>query len=158
MSVLMQVSGVTGESKLGDQQGWLSLTGFSWGGDRGRSVSAHVGAAVSRVFTKPQLREVTVVREADSASSQLWAQLIQQSALDVKIRWLRPEQGSTTHFLEVSLTGARVISLDDTSGGDRPVETLKFSYEEIEIIYFPLDDSVSGSQQVVTYALPTGEA
>ncbi len=157
MSVLMQVSGITGESKLGDQQGWISINGFNWGGNRAYGSATGGNYGVSRAFTALQIRDVVVTREADSTSSQLWAQVASQADLTVKIRWLRPESTSSTHFLEVSLTGARVVSIEDVSGGDRPRETVKFSYEEIEFIYFPLGDAVTGSQQVLTYIVPTGQ-
>jgi type VI protein secretion system component Hcp len=79
-----------------------------------------------------------------------------QDTLKIQIRWLRPKATEATHFLEVTLSNARVSSIADTSGGGHPLETVTLSYEEIEVIYFALDDTVNAAQQVVTYELPKG--
>ncbi|NMJ39949.1 type VI secretion system tube protein Hcp [Roseomonas sp. JC162] len=152
MAVVMKVSGLTGESKLGEQEGWLPIEGFEWGATRNYTFTH----GMAQVLSAAQLKEAVVRRQADSTSAQLWMQVTKQETLKVQVRWLRPKATEATHFLEVTLTNARVSSIEDASGGDRPIETVKFSYEEIEFIYFALDDSINAAQQVVTYELPKG--
>ena len=150
--MLMKISGVTGESKLGEDAGWIPVDGFEWGATRNYTFTH----GMAQMTSAAQMKEAVVRRQADSSSAALWMQVQKQETLKVQIRWLRPKATAATHFLEVSLTNARVSSIEDTSGGDRPLETVKFSYEEIEFIYFALDDTINASQQVVTYELPKG--
>lgn len=160
MTMMIHIPGAPADSQLAAGDGWLPALGFHWGGQRqGVQFDAAVSAVRSRLgFNALQVRDVTVTRNLDRASAILWEKC-QRNAMDtVTIQWVRPDpQDRPVMYLKVQLSEARIVSIKEVSGGDRPVEELKFAFTEIEVTHIPLNDSVSGNQQVFVYTVPTAQ-
>jgi hypothetical protein len=62
MSVVMKVSGLSGESKLGEQEGWLPIDAFEWGATRNYTFTH----GLAQILSAAQLKEAVVRRKADS--------------------------------------------------------------------------------------------
>ncbi|WP_198377491.1 type VI secretion system tube protein Hcp [Neoroseomonas rubea] len=153
MSVLMQLPGITGESEITGHSGWMELLSFGWGGTRPyRGMGAGSGRT-TRVLGA-QLRNVTVARLADSQSALVWLTMIQATTLTpVKFAWLRTGSGQPVVYFAVTLIGARIASISESSGGDRPIEQIELLYQEIEFGATDVGDALSGVQDIVTYKI-----
>lgn len=155
MSILMQIEGLQAESRIADHPGWFPLTGFRWGGQR--AARTHTGGTfgTASTFSTPQLRDVVVTRQADSASSGLWNHMIQGRPTPLRFHWLRAGPGGApTTYLEAQFDEALLVSIDvDSPGSDRPVETLTFTYRSLEFRVINVGNTLSGPQDVVTFSL-----
>ena len=108
------------------------------------------------MYAAPQLRNVTVMRQSDSATSALWMHMIGAVEADIEIEWLRTGSGGEPEaYFAVVLRRARVISIVAESSGQHPLETIGIIYEEIEIQLTNIDDTLSGVQDVLVYVIPT---
>ena len=156
MPVLMKIPGITGESSISQHTGWMTLLRFSWGAMRAARTQSGGTFGASRTFAAPQLRNVTVMRETDSATSALWGHMIGATEADIEIEWLRTGAGGEPEaYLAVTLRRSRVISIVAESSGQHPLETIGIIYEEIEFQVTDIDDSLSGVQDVLVYVIPT---
>ena len=155
MALLMNLPGILGEGKVDGHVGWLSLTGFTWGGARvTRSMAAGSHNAASRVWA-PQLRPATVIRQADARSAMVWFAMITGLEFPmVKLEWLRTGQGTPVCYFAVEFRGVRIARISDISNGEHPSESIEFVYREITLGVRDVGNSLSGSQDLVNYQIP----
>lgn len=153
MSVLMQMPGIAGESTIKGHVGWMELERFAWGGTRPyRGMGG--GSARRTSVLGAQLRNVTVARTVDSNSALIWLAMIQATTLTpLKFTWLRTGSDQPVSYFAVTLTGARIASITESSAGGRPIEQLEFLYQEIEFGATDIGDALSGVQDIVTYKI-----
>ncbi len=156
MPLLMNITGIQGESQVAGHVGWLPTLGFSWGGARvSRSMNTGSHRADTRVWT-PQLRHATVRREADSRSAQLWLAMVQNLELPtVKFDWLRSGEGTPICYFSLTLRSVRILRIADASEGQRPIESIDLAYREIELGVRDVGNTLTGAQDIVTYKVPT---
>ncbi|MBP0466766.1 type VI secretion system tube protein Hcp [Roseomonas sp. PWR1] len=153
MPVLMQMPGVTGESTIAGYEGWLELKRFAWGGTRPYRGEGAGGARTTRVLGA-QLRNVTAARLVDSSSGAIWLAMIGFTTLTpVKFVWLRTGSDQLVKYFSSTLIGARITSISETSGGDRPLEQIELLYQEIEFATSDVGDDLSGVQDIVSYKI-----
>lgn len=156
MPVVMKIPGITGESSIDRHVGWMPLARFSWGAMRAPRTQSGGTFGVSKTFAAAQLRNVTVMRSSDSATSALWGHMIGKTDADIQIEWLRTGAGGApTAYFSVELRRARLVSIEAVSHGTHPMETIGIIYEEIAFQVTDIDDALSGVQDVLVYTIPT---
>ena len=155
MALLMNLPGVIGEGTVDGHVGWLPLASFTWGGTRvSRGMSAGSHSSATRVWT-PQLRPATVSRKADARSAMIWTAMITGLEFPmVKLEWLRTGQGSPICYFAIEFRGVRVARVSDNSQGEHPIETMDLIYREITLGVRDIGNTLSGSQDLVTYQIP----
>lgn len=156
MPLLMKLPGIRGESKIANHDGWLPLLGFNWGGARvSRTMNVGSHRTGTRVWA-PQLRHATVRRRSDAQTAQLWVALVQSMDLpEVKCEWLRSGEGVPVCYFSVTLRGVRILRINEESQGEHPTETIDFAYREIELGVRDVGNTLSGTQDIVIYQVPT---
>lgn len=154
MSVLMQISGIEGESRMAGHSGWMALTSFQWGGRRAMRMQAGGRFGTIAAASAPQLSSVVVTRLADSASPMLWDSMYKRADALTTFHWLRPGPGGDpVSYLEAEFKAARIVSIMTSSSGARPTETLTITYEALEFRVANVGNALSGAQDVVSYDL-----
>jgi len=154
MSVMMQISGIEGESRMTGHTGWMALTSFQWGGRR--ALRTHTGGryGIAGVYSAPQLNSVVVTRQADSATAMLWNAMRKGDQVPAKFHWLRPGPGGDpVTYLEAEFEDAIIVSIMTSSSGGRPTETLTITYDAFEFRVANIGNALAGPQDVVSYKL-----
>jgi type VI secretion system secreted protein Hcp len=85
--------------------------------------------------------DLVITKSLDKSSPILFlvcAQGTRQPKVTLEMTAIGPE-GATAVFYRITLTGVIISSLDSSSGGDRPSETVSMSYEKITTEYFMQD-------------------
>ena len=127
-NILLQIEGVSGESKEEGHSGWIALTSFSWGASipsRGESgMGAGSGHSADRL---------TVTKYVDSTSPTLMnASEHGHHYTEVLLAVRKAGRGSTP-YLNYVLHDVMVVSVHMSSGGDRPTESVTFAFTKMEV-------------------------
>lgn len=153
MTIFMQIDGVEGESRI-PSPGWFTITSFAWGGSRAARTHAGGVFGTASTFSTPQLRDIIVSRQSDSATAALWQHMIRASPAPLRFHWMRAGSGGApTSYLEAQFDEALLISIEVDSAGGRPTETLTFTYRALEFRVINVGNALSGPQDVVTFSL-----
>jgi type VI secretion system secreted protein Hcp len=156
MPLLLEIPDVAGKSPYQGHETWMVLDSVAWNAKRQHALSSGGSYGTSRTASRPLFTEVKVTRKSDSVTALLWQNCMQNKSFTAKLHWLRTTAGGKADvFAELILTGARIISISDSSAGNRPTETIAFSFSEFELVYTGYGHDLSGVQASVSYSLPT---
>ena len=119
----LKIDGVEGESKSSDKEHkkGIEIQSFSFGREVAAPREASSGMATGKRMHKP----IMVTKTVDKASPVL-AKAMADGRVFPKVVIGSPE-GSYT------LENVTIASITPTSGGDRPMESISFNYERIEM-------------------------
>lgn len=122
---------IKGDTTQGKHVDWISLNSFQFG--VGRGISTPVGAAQNREASEPNVSEVVVTKDLDSASL-----LLLQEATTGKDGKLVQIDFCTTDnegspYLTVKLENTLISGFSTSSGGDRPSESLTLNFTKIDV-------------------------
>ncbi len=156
MPLMMDLTGIAGDSIIADHVGWLTLTGFSWGGTRPLlRQTTRTGHVVTRV-AQPQLRSATVRRKADSQSAQIWMMMVGKAEIPrVTMEWLRTGETAPICYFSLEFAGVRIARMGEASAGDHPIESIDLLYRTVTLGVRDVSSSLNGGQDIVTYSVPT---
>jgi len=117
--MLMTADGLTGESNEQGFVGAMELESMQWG--------------VARSSTKgPAFSEMTVSKRLDSASPALMLRAAAGTVIpNARVSLRRVIEDRPEVYLRYCLTGVRVTGVSQSTGGDRPSESLSLSYATI---------------------------
>jgi type VI secretion system secreted protein Hcp len=138
----LRIDGVNGTA-TGTHKGAMAISSFQWGAGTSRS-----GKQVSKV----SLSDFTVTKQADKTSPTLFDAVSRGKHFDsATITSFSKGQKSGTEVptYQYRLTDAVVDGLSQSSGGDRPSESLSISYDTIKVTTTDPD----GTQTEATYDL-----
>jgi type VI secretion system secreted protein Hcp len=140
----MTVVGITGGGTP-KGPGYIDVLSWSWG------VSNNIGSQSSGSGAgKVSMSSFTIMKTIDKASPLLWKACAAGSHLATVTLFMDPPSSSTGapggDNLVVTLTDARVHGVTTSSGGDRPTESVSFTYAKIKMDYTP-----QGSSSPVTF-------
>lgn len=154
MTVYMQIQGVEGESQV-PAAGWFTLTRFTWGGRRAARTHAGGVFGTATTYSTPQLRAITVSRQSDSATAQLWDHMMQAKPVPVRFKWMRPGPGGApTSYLEAEFDEALIVAIDvDSNAAGHPLEKLTITYRALEFRVINVGNALAGAQDVVSFNL-----
>ena len=131
-NALLQIEGVSGESKEEGHSGWIALTSFSWGSSspgRGESgMGARSGESTNRL---------TIVKYVDATSPTLMSasthgKHYSEVMLAIRKAGRKDDRGPAV-YLNYVLHDVMVSSVHMSSGGDRPTESVTFSFTKMEV-------------------------
>jgi len=113
----------------------IEVLRWSWGMQAKSSLGG--GTATG----KASVRELTVVKRIDSASTALMSALRTNEPIQKAILTLRKAGKSQLEYLKVTIEQGRVTALDveagDGSGGSGVTESVRFSFNKINVEYVP---------------------
>jgi type VI secretion system secreted protein Hcp len=133
-SLFLKLDKITGESTMKGHEKELEVDSWQFGMGR-PSVSSPAGA--SRAATRVCISDMTVTRQLDSASPAIMnGILIGLNIANAKLTYVdngeEPQDRMT-----IEMTGVMLNSYSVSSGGDRPYESVSFSFTTANVKYIP---------------------
>ena len=126
---------IKGESQDDQHKGEIDVVSWSWG------MQAKTSLGGGTATGKASVRELTVVKRIDSASTALMSALRTNEPIQKAVLTLRKAGKSQLEYMKITIEQGRVISLTieggDGSGGADVVERVSFSFNKIEVEYVP---------------------
>jgi type VI secretion system Hcp family effector len=122
--ILMQMSGITGESTAYGHAGWMDVLAMSHGVEKADQ------------STKASHNSLAFTKRTDATSPLLYDRVNQGTVIpDVKIEFIRSSP-PLIQFYQITLTSARIESVQDLAGaGSDMMESVLLAYEQISWSY-----------------------
>lgn len=147
---------LSGESTDPRYTGCVDITSWQWGVGRGIST----GGGSGREATAPSFSEITVSKFADIASLALLENMTGGTKVFPKLELFQDrctDCGTTrTPYIQLTMEEVLVSGFSESSGGNRPSESVSFNYTKVEWCYSRQDGKV-GPLECVGYDLQTGK-
>lgn len=137
---------IKGTSQVEKHPDWIEVSSMQLG--VGRSIS-QAGGGSDRETSNPSFSEVTLTKEMDKASTELFMQATCGKSLgDATIHFIQTggADAKGQHYLEYILGEAIVSSYSVSSGGDRPSESLSIAFTTIKTTYNTFKDGAVAEQ------------
>lgn len=155
MTILMAIDGLPGDGRVTGFEGWLKLSSFDWGASRGTTMrQMDRSGRQGTTLLPPQLRAITVRRQSDAVTPQVWETMITYTPKAVGFVWVRTGSDAPAAYLSLALEGALILGIKERAFGGVPEEEISISYETITLTVVNIGDNLSGPQDVVTYSMP----
>ncbi len=136
-------SGITGEAKQAGHEEEVVILSLSWGVSR--SISLTGGSRDTGVAS---FSDVSIQKEADSASSDLFAACTKATPLDeIVITFVKDAGDDQIDYLTYTLSNCLISSyqVSGSSGGGNPMESVSISFNKIKALYKKQEDDHSSS-------------
>lgn len=156
MAIYMKYASINGDVTTKGFENYIELHSYQWG--VGRGVAMQSGSAQGRESSLPSLSEITVTKDYDVSSPDLLKEALKGGAETVDIVFTRTNKAGTgvDKYLEVKMTDVIMSGLSQSSGGDKPSESMSLNYSTISFTSIPMkDDGTPGTQSVVSFNLTT---
>lgn len=164
MAVYMQIKGIDGHVTTKGYEKWIELDSIAFNVNRNLSTTS--GNVADRERTKPNLSEITVTKEIDKTTPDIFSAACGTreggKAIDeIKIHVCQTNGDSVKPYYELTLNNVLLsnysIQGDKKCEGGRPQETLALNYDKIQMNYTQHDEKHStGSAARAGYDLKTG--
>jgi len=139
MAIFLKYGSLKGEVTQETHKEWIEVNSLQWG--VGRGISSGVGGGSLREATAPSVSEITISKVMDISSPLLFKEAIGGKAVDVKIELTQTDNnGKHVSFQKYVLSQTLISGYSLSSGGDRPSESLSFSFTKIDSEYLNIDD------------------
>ena len=130
---------INGESIIEKHDKWINVNSLQFGVGRGIS---SVGGGGDRESSNPSFSEVTMSKEMDVASTELFMQAVcGQSLGKAELHFI--QTGGTAAkgqvYLTIELYEAMVSAYSASSGGDRPTESFSLNFTKVSYKYDKYD-------------------
>ena len=158
MPIYMKYDGATGNVTESGHTGWIELNSFKWG--LNRSISTVVGSSDDREASAPSVREISVTKDCDVASTSLMQEALSGFGKTVQIDFARTAKGQLDVYLTLTLTNTMISGYSHSSdGGDgRPSESLSLNFTKFEYKFTQMDtDASPGTSATAGYDLSTAK-
>jgi type VI secretion system secreted protein Hcp len=144
----MEFGSIVGDATLEGVKGWINLNHFEWHIDWNLTTRADLHAA-SRDAKRPKVDEVTVKKLADRASADLLKAVFTLNKPETcRIRFVRTDMPGRP-YLEYTFYNTLITKLDSSADNDdRPTETIKLNFTEVEMCIFSTDTSGNDATKV----------
>lgn len=145
MILLKFATEIKGDSTVEGHADWITIDSLQWGVGRAISTS---GAGKDRDTSNPSFSEVTMTKSMDVASVDLWMQAICGKSLGTATIHFIQTAGADTKqqvFLEIELSEAIVSSYSQSSGGERPNESISINFNQAKMKYSTFGEGKSAT-------------
>jgi type VI secretion system secreted protein Hcp len=152
--IFMQYDGIDGDVTATGYERWIAIDSKQWG--VGRGISSPTGGT-GREASAPNISEIVVTKLQDKSSPHLFAEATVGKAKPVQIHMLGTFGNQLQPYLKITLDKVLISGYSQSSGGDRPSESLSLNFTKITMTYTSYDDN--GNQtgsKTVSYDLATG--
>lgn len=147
---------IKGESQDDQHADEIDILEWSWG------MQTHAGISAAGPSGRATLKELNVVKLADSASTALMKALRNNEVIKRAVLSVRKAGKGQIDYLKVTIENARITSLDigtlDDELGPKISEKLSFAFHKIAVDYVPQgeDGQPRGGMTFATETNPTG--
>ncbi|WP_347988900.1 type VI secretion system tube protein Hcp [Methylomonas sp. AM2-LC] len=140
MILLSFATEIKGDSTVDAHTDWITVDSLQWG--VGRAISAS-GQGKDRDPSNPSFSEVTLTKSMDVASVDLFSQATCGKSLGTgKIHFIQTggSDAKSQVYLEIELAECIVSSYSQSSGGDRPQESVSINFNQLVMKYSTFKD------------------
>jgi type VI secretion system secreted protein Hcp len=139
MAIYMKYDGIDGGVTTEGYKEWIECNSFQWG--IGRGIASPYGAGADmREASAPSVSEVVVTRQTDAASVNLMINAVGGDAKEVKIHITQTDKdGKHVAFMKVVLEETLISGFSQSSGGDRPSESISLNFTKYDAEYMKID-------------------
>ena len=151
--IYMKYDTIKGEVTAVGYEDWIEVGSIQWG--VGRAIGSPVGT--QREASAPSISEIVISKMQDVSSAHFFAEATVGKSKPVEIHMLSDQGGRLQPYLKMTLDKTLISSYSQSSGGDRPTESLSLNFTKVTLVYTSYD--AQGNQtgtKTVSYDLATG--
>jgi len=137
MSIYLQIEGIKGNVTAKGHEDWIDISSIQWG--VGRAISSSVGTAADREASKPSISEVSVTKLMEESTPLIFTEACVGKAKKVSIHLCTTGTETIDTYMEYDLEDCMISGYSMSSGGDRPSESISFSFTKLMMKYIPYD-------------------
>jgi len=126
----MCYDGIPGDVDAEGHEKWIELSSFQFG--VGRGITSATGKGGDREASAPSMSEIVVTKVTDGSSCKLFQASLFGEGKDVKIDFCKTDKDKLEPYLSLTLTNTLVSGWSNSSGGDRPSESVTLNFTKIE--------------------------
>lgn len=138
MAIYLKYGDIKGKVTAKGHEQWIAVDSLQWG--VGRAISSQVGSAKDREASKPNISEITVSKLMDEASPLIFTEACVGKSQKAQIHLCTVGTDQIETYMEYTLEDCMVSGYSVSSGGDRPTESISFSFTKMEMKFIPYDD------------------
>ncbi|WP_010585482.1 Hcp family type VI secretion system effector [Schlesneria paludicola] len=153
--ILLEVEGITGESKIKGKEGWIDVLSISWGAANASSVHFGGGAGTAKGDT----HDLSIVKRIDNASPEFFLKTMNGTHFEKATLILRLSSGGDPiEYYKMEMEGVFVTSWNPSCGGDQHgMESVSLSFRKVTVTYTgQKDDGTKGGEVPVNWNIVTG--
>jgi type VI secretion system secreted protein Hcp len=139
----------TGDATEKNHVDWIKLSSASFGS--GRSITTLTGRAADREAGTAQMSEMTITKDLDAASMNLFKAACVGNGEKMEFHVTRAgtlDDKSEVVYLKYILENALVTSFASQSTGGKPVETLTINFGKLTMTYTPQDPAAADASPI----------
>ena len=150
MPIYVNYNNIPGDVTAAGHEKWIEVNSFQWG--VGRGISSPTGGSSDREASAPSVSEIVVTKPTDISTIKLLDEGLQGEGQDCTIDFCKTDKGNLNVYLSYTLTNTLLSGFSINSGGDRPQESLSFSFTKVACRDVSLGSkNEDGSPATVTY-------
>ncbi len=157
MAIYLNIPSVKGSATEKNHKDWIKCDSLQFG--VGRAISSHVGGGANREASQPSVSEITITKNLDSASIELFGWSVAKfDAKTIKIDLV--SAGREDPFMQLELTNAVISGYSLSAPGEgQPAESISFNFTKIQDKYTPVGaDNKAGTPVIKSYDIATAKA
>jgi type VI secretion system secreted protein Hcp len=131
MPIYLQYASVKGDVTAEGHVGWIEVNSFQWG--VGRGISSPTGGSSDREASAPSVSEIVVTKPTDMSTVDLLGHALEGEGEDVTLDFCKTDKGALNVYLSFTLNNTMVSGFSINTGGDRPQESISFSFTKIQL-------------------------
>lgn len=148
-AIYLKIEGVEGESTAKGHEKWIEVDSFQWGVSR--TISIGTGGPL---VSLPSFSEIVFTKPTDKTTPFFFLEAVQGKAKGGVIDFTEasPTGGPERTYFQITLSDVLVSGFSQSSGGDRPVESISLNFGKISMtntVYNP--DGTKGGSTGVGY-------
>jgi len=133
----LKLADIPGESVDSKHPNEITVMSFSWGASQTTSVSGTGGSGAG----KASLADLSIMKNYDVASAPMYKALLLGTHIPTGVLTAVKSGGDGSPFLTISLKEVFVTSVQISGSSEIPMESVSFSYNEIETQYAQQDET-----------------
>jgi len=137
MSIYVQVDGIKGKVTAKGHEDWIDASSLQWG--VGRAISSAVGTSADREASKPSISEVSITKLMDESSPSIFTEACVGKGKLVKIDLCTVGSDQIDTYMSYELEDCMISGYSVSTGGDRPSESISFSFTKMTMKFIPYD-------------------
>lgn len=156
-NIFLKLDGIPGSATEKGYAAQINVDSFQFGG--GVAVSGGTGKMGDRTAGKVSLADITITKGLDEATHLLIKHLTQGKVIPKALfTFVAATNAEAEKYLEVTLENVIVSSFSQSSGGEKPTESVSLNYSKIEISHQLRDEKGAPKPKRVAYDLKTNVA
>ena len=139
MSAFMKIEGIEGDVTAKGHENWIQIDKIELHIER--TLSAEPGRISDRERTRPTLSEITIHKKMDRTSPLLFSESCVGKAKEELLIDICQTNNTLSAYMQYNLSNVIVSYYQvNHENNHQPIETIRLSYDRIEMKYTPYDD------------------